>query len=53
MRKNDLHKPQSHACAALRSDRKAFVSSCSDNPDVQGLKSSFVDYMGDYKAVFS
>jgi hypothetical protein len=44
-RKNDFEKPQPHACTAFRNDRKAFVSSCSGTPDVQGSKSSFVNSM--------
>ena len=52
-RKNDFEKPQPHACTAFRNDRKAFISSCSDTPDVQGSKSSFVNSMEDYKPFLS
>ena len=52
-RKNDFEKPQPHACTAFRNDRKAFVSSCSGTPDVQGSKSSFVNSMEDYKPFLS
>ena len=36
-----------------KNDRKAFVSSCSGTPDVQGSKSSFVNSMEDYKPFLS
>ena len=52
-RKNDLDKPQPNACTAFRNDRKAFVSSCSGTPDVQGSKSSFVNSVQDYKPFLS
>ena len=52
-RKNDLDKPQPNACAAFRNERKAFVSSCSGTPDVQGSKSSLVNSMEDYKPFLS
>lgn len=41
------------ACAAVRSDREALVSICSDTPDDQGSKSSSVNSMEDYKPFLS
>jgi hypothetical protein len=52
-RKHDFEKPQSHACTAFRNNRKAFVSSCSGTPDVQGSKSNLVYSMEDYKPFLS
>ena len=52
-RKNDFDKTQPHACAAVRGDREALVSICSDTPDVQGSQSSSIDSMEDYKPFMS
>ena len=48
-RKNEL-KPQ--ACASVRNDKKALDSICSDTPDIQGSKSSSVDFMEDHYKPF-
>jgi hypothetical protein len=51
--KSKLEKPQPHAFTVFRNDRKDFVSSCSDTPNVQGSKSSFVNSMENYKPFLS
>ena len=48
-KKNEL-KPQ--ACASVRNDRKTLDSICSDTPDIQGSKSSSVDFMEDHYKPF-
>ena len=48
-RKTEL-KPQ--ACASVKNDRKALDSICSDTPDIQGSKSSSVNFMEDHYKPF-
>ena len=46
-------KQQPHACTAFRNDTRAFFSSSTGTPDVQGSKSSLVVSMEDYKPFLS
>ena len=48
-KKNEL---QPHTCASVRNDKKALDSICSDTPDIQGSKSSSVDFMEDHYKPF-